>query len=202
LSVALAAAWLSPSTANADPADPCPAAFPVTDLVAGMPASGLTVEKGNTADPFTATVLGVVTDGIAPGLDLIIVETHSPATRRAGGVWAAMSGSPVSAADGRLIGAVAYSLSLGPSPVAGVTPAADMYQILTRPGAAAAKPASMVALPAAIKQRLVASGAATATQASAGMHPLPVPLGVSGGNQDHPGAVSQRVQQKKPRGQG
>src|SRR5262249_26340334 len=113
-------------------------------------------------------------------------------------IWAGMSGSPVYAADGRLIGAVAYSLSLGPSPIAGVTPAADMYQILTRPGAAAAKPASMVALPAAIKQRLVASGAATATQASAGMHLLPVPLGISGVNQAHLDAVSQRLRQKIP----
>jgi hypothetical protein len=92
ISAALVITWLSTSTAHAAP-DPCPAAFPVADLVAGMSANGLTVEKGNTADPFTATVLGVVDDGIAPGLDMIIVETDSPAIQRAGGVWAGMSGS-------------------------------------------------------------------------------------------------------------
>jgi hypothetical protein len=37
-----------------------------------------------------------------------------------------MSGSPVYAADGRLIGAVAYGLA-GASTIAGITPAADMY---------------------------------------------------------------------------
>src|SRR5262245_66372500 len=126
ISAALAATWLSTSTALAAPADPCPAAFPVADLVPGMVANGLTVEKGNTADPFTATVVGVIKDGIASGLDMIIVETDSPAITRTGGIWAGMSGSPVYAADGRLIGAVAYSLSFGPSPIAGVTPAADM----------------------------------------------------------------------------
>jgi hypothetical protein len=199
ISVALAAAWLSTSTAHAAPADPCPAAFPVVDLVPGMVANGLTVEKGNTADPFTATVIGVVDDGIASGLDMIIVETASPAITRAGGIWAGMSGSPVYAADGRLIGAVAYSLSFGPSPIAGVTPAADMYQILSRPGAAAAlKPATKVALPATIKQRVVATGAATTAEASAGMQVLPIPLGVSGVNQAHLDKVSQRLQEKIP----
>jgi hypothetical protein len=164
-----------------------------------MVASGLTVEKGNTADPFTATVVGVIDDGIASGLDMIIVETDSPAITRAGGIWAGMSGSPVYAADGRLIGAVAYSLSFGPSPIAGVTPAADMYQILSRPGAAAAlKPATKVALPATIKQRVVASGAATSTEASAGMQVLPTPLGVSGVNPAHLDKVSQRLQDKIP----
>lgn len=191
--------WPATAPAHADPADPCPAPFPVADLVAGMPATGLTVEKGNTADPFSATVLGVVDDGIAAGLDLIIVETNSAAITRAGGIWAGMSGSPVYATDGRLIGAVAYSLSRGPSPIAGVTPAADMYQILSRPGAAAAvRPATTVALPTAIKQRVVASGAATTTEAAAGMHVLPIPLGVSGVNQAHMTRVSQRLQEKIP----
>jgi SpoIVB peptidase S55 len=199
ISAALAVTWLSTSTAHAAPADPCPAPFPVADLVPGMVANGLTVEKGNAADPFTATVLGVVDDGIASGLDLIIVETDSPAITRAGGIWAGMSGSPVYAADGRLIGAVAYSLSFGPSPIAGVTPAADMYQILSRPGAAAAlKPAKTVALPATIKQRVVASGAATATEATAGLQVLPIPLGVSGVNPAHLDNVSQRLQDKIP----
>jgi len=200
ISAALAATWLTTSTAHATPADDClPEPFPVASLVPGMVANGLTVEKGNTPDPFTATVLGVVKDGIASGLDMIIVETDSPAITRAGGIWAGMSGSPVYAADGRLIGAVAYSLSFGPSPIAGVTPAADMYQILNRPGAAAAlKPATKVALPATIKQRVIATGAATAAAASAGMQVLPIPLGVSGVNPAHLDKVSQRLQAKIP----
>lgn len=105
-----------------------------------MPATGLTVEKGTVPDPFTATVLGVVENGIAPDLDLIIVDTDSPAIQRAGGIWAGMSGSPVYAQDGRLIGAVAYGLSAGPSPIAGVTPAEDMYAVLDRPGSTVPPP--------------------------------------------------------------
>ena len=42
-----------------------------------------------------------------------------------------MSGSPVYAADGRLVGAVAYGLA-GSSPIAGITPAAEMVKLLTR----------------------------------------------------------------------
>ena len=65
-------------------------------------------------------------DGIAPDVDMVMMRLTSPEIDRVGGIWQGMSGSPVYAADGRLIGAVAYGLSWGPSPVAGVTPFADM----------------------------------------------------------------------------
>jgi hypothetical protein len=192
--VALVASGFANGVASAvpDPANPCPDAFPVVDLVAGMVATGLTVEKGNVADPFTATVVGVIADGIAPGVDMIIVDTDSPAIQRAGGVWAGMSGSPVYAPDGRLIGAVAYGLSFGPSKIAGVTPAADMKALLTRP-VATPRPAAKVARPAQLRQRLVASGAATSAEASSGMRQLPIPLAVSGINQGHLGKVAEQL---------
>jgi SpoIVB peptidase S55 len=137
---------------------PACTAFPVADLTPGLVANGLTVERGNVADPFTATVAGVIDDGIAPGVDMIIVETDSPAIQRAGGVWSGMSGSPVYAPDGRLIGAIAYGLSFTSSPIAGVTPAADMLALLARPGAAAGlSPAEEVDLPSTLKQRVVAT---------------------------------------------
>src|SRR5262245_40862802 len=103
------AAPTAPDTPGAplQAADGCPAAFPVTDLTVGQTGEGLTVETGTTPDPFTVTILGVLDDGIAPGVDMILAETASPALERAGGVWAGMSGSPVYAEDGRLIGAVA-----------------------------------------------------------------------------------------------
>jgi hypothetical protein len=50
---------------------------------------------GTTPEPFTADVLGRITDGIAPGVDMIMADVSSPALTRAGGVWAGMSGSPV-----------------------------------------------------------------------------------------------------------
>jgi hypothetical protein len=52
----------------------------------GASLAVLTVETGTTPDPFAATVLGVLDDGIAPGLDMILAETDSPAIQRAGGV--------------------------------------------------------------------------------------------------------------------
>src|SRR3954454_7416981 len=58
-----------------------------------------------------------------------------------------MSGSPVYAEDGRLIGAVSYGLAFGPSPVAGVTLAADMQQLLGDVPASTLKPSRRVDIP-------------------------------------------------------
>jgi hypothetical protein len=196
LLIAGLSSWAASSAAQGAAFGSCPDAFPVAELTAGMTATGLTVERGTTPDQFTATVLGVVDDGIATGLDLIVVDTDSPAIQRAGGIWAGMSGSPVYAADGRLIGAVAYSLGGGASSIAGITPAADMKQVLTR--ATAVRAARKVALPAALRQKLVASGAATATQTSAGMTQLAIPLGVSGLGQTRLETVSERLQPRIP----
>jgi hypothetical protein len=152
------------STARAaEPAaDPCPAAFPVDELVRGQQLTGLTVHEGTTPAPFDATVLGVLEGGIAPGLDMILVRTSSPAIDTVGGIWAGMSGSPVYAADGRLVGAVAYGLAVGASPVAGITPANAMLALQDR-------------------ARAGTSAAPLAGTASArGLAPLPVPLAVSG----------------------
>ena len=86
-----------------------------------------------------------------------------------------MSGSPVYDADGRLIGAVAYGLSWGPSPVAGVTPYADMAHYL------AATPAPAPSGSAG-RRPGPSRGATdvTASQAAEGFSQLPMPLGVSG----------------------
>ena len=162
----------------------CPDSYPVADLTAHQPVTGLTVSSGNTPDTFTGEVLGVLTDGIAPGLDMILVRLTSTEIDRVGGIWAGMSGSPVYAADGRLIGAVSYGLAFGPSPVAGVTPAADMMALLG--GGTAATQSSTassvrhVSLSAPMQQRLVSAGVATTAEADQGMSRLPLPLGVSG----------------------
>ena len=87
-----------------------------------MEVDGLTVSRGTEPEEFTGTVLGVLTDGISPGVDMIIADLDSPAIDAAGGIWQGMSGSPVYAEDGRLLGAVSYGLSYGPSPIAGITP--------------------------------------------------------------------------------
>ncbi len=162
----------------------CPAAYPVAELTAHQPVDGLTVSSGNTPDTFTGEVLGVVQDGIAPGLDLIMVRLTSTEIDRVGGIWAGMSGSPVYAADDRLIGAVSYGLAYGPSPVAGVTPAADMKALID--GSAPAVSARLMArtrdvtLPQLTQQRLVTEGLATPSEATEGLRRLPLPMSVSG----------------------
>src|SRR4051794_38573447 len=158
--------------------DGCPAAAPLSAATRDAPVNGVTVSSGTDPEPFTGSVIGVLNDGIAPGLDLILATLDSPELERVGGIWAGMSGSPVYTADGQLLGAVSYGLSIGPSRVAGITPAAEMYALLDD-GATAAG-ASRVALTPTMRRALVASGTATTTQADSGMTRLPVPLAVSG----------------------
>lgn len=158
---------------SAPPAEDCAAPYPIADLTPDQPVHGLTVSKGTTPDPFTGQVIGVLDNGIAPGLDMVMVRLTSTEIDRVGGIWAGMSGSPVYAADGRLIGAVAYGLAYGPSPVAGVTPFEDMDDYL------AAAP-TKVRVPRADARSIAAATDVTATQAQQGFTELPLPLTVSG----------------------
>ena len=87
----------------------CPPAMPVGQLHAGMTGTGYTVSQGTEPEPFDVEVLGVLNDALAPGKDMIIVETSGPSLDKAGGVWFGMSGSPVYI-DNKLVGAVAFGL--------------------------------------------------------------------------------------------
>ena len=179
------------TTAVSAPADDCPTAVPVTELTKDQPVDVLTVTNGTTPESFTGKVIGVLNDGIAPGLDMILVDfkTVAPAPPTIideAGIWSGMSGSPVyDAADGRLIGAVAYGLSFGPSTVAGVTPAADMQKLLegTAGSGALGSPSATpnkVQIPNATAREMVREGNATAVQVDEGLTRLRTPLGISG----------------------
>ncbi len=177
--VALTVAGMSTAPAQSAPDADCPAAYPLGSVTPDLPVHGLTVSQGTTPDPFTGTTLGVLHDGIAPGLDMILVRLTSPEVDRAG-IWQGMSGSPVYAADGRLLGAVAYALAAGTTPVAGVTPAADMQKLLSGGGAGGGTLRSDVAIPPRLAQRIVGSGAASSTDVAGGMSQLVLPFGISG----------------------
>lgn len=174
--------------ASSAPDQSCPTAFPVGQLARGQAVHGLTVSQGTTPESFTGEVIGVIDDGIALDLDMIMVRLSSPEIDRVGGIWAGMSGSPVYAADGRLIGAVAYGLAFGASPVAGVTPAADMQELLSvattdsqaRSTLRSAAQADDVDIPRTIERRLVSTGATRPAEVDGGMSRLPLPLGISG----------------------
>lgn len=156
----------------------CPTALPTAQAVDGLTGTGFTVTKGTTPQPFGAKVLGRVTDGIAPGIDLILAELSSPAIT-ANGIWAGISGSPVYTAGGKLIGSTSYSLSFGPTPIAGLTPAEDLnavYALSATKRAAAAH----VKVSTAVAKKLAATGEVTAAQAKEGFSQIPVPITVSG----------------------
>ena len=123
----------STAVARVAAAPVCPDVFPTAQLAPGMHGTGYTVSKGTASEPFDVEILGVLEDAIGPGRDMIIVEANSPAIDRAGGIWAGMSGSPVYI-DDKLVGAVAWGLTWGPSNVGGLTAAADMMDVLDYPG--------------------------------------------------------------------
>jgi hypothetical protein len=181
---------------------PCPSAFPTNSAVDGVQGTGFTVERGTHPDAFTATILGRVTDGIAPGIDMIMADLDSPALQRAGGVWAGMSGSPVYTDDGQLIGSVSYGLSYGPSRIAGLTPAEPMKALLNQAAAAKDGTSSLlktkVTVPAVAAKRIAATGEANLAQASQGFQSLTLPLWVSGATSVKAAAFLNRLQDKIP----
>jgi len=189
----LAVTGLGAAPARSATGPACPDPYPVSALTKGQPVTGLTVSSGTVPEGFTGEVLGVQQNGLMPGLDLVLVRLTSPELQRVGGIWSGMSGSPVYAADGRLIGAVSLGLSAGPSTVAGVTPAADMLELLSSGTTRVAAP-DKVSLPRTLARTVVREGAATARQVDGGLSPLELPFGIAGlGSQKRLAAVAKRL---------
>jgi len=167
------------------PESDCPEAVPANEIADGMAVDGLTVTRGTTPDTFSGEVLGTLDDGIATGLDMIMVRLSGSEITDANGdvdkgIWAGMSGSPVYTEDGRLLGAVSYGLSFAPSDVAGLTPAYEMKQLLAEGGTDGLSTDAKAAIPDRVADRLVRDGVMTSAQASDGFHRLPMPFSVSG----------------------
>jgi hypothetical protein len=108
--------------------------FPVSELKPGMVAIGRTVFQGDQLEEFKAHILGVLHNSIGPRRDLILARLEGGPLANTG-VIAGMSGSPVYI-DGRLVGAVSYSLGqFSKEPLAGITPIEEMISDATLPGA-------------------------------------------------------------------
>jgi hypothetical protein len=177
LGLATAAVASSPAQ-TAAPTGDCAGAYPVSALTRDQPVTGLTVtgeHDGTTPEGFTGSVIGVLRDGIAPDVDMVMMRLSSPEIDRVGGIWQGMSGSPVYAEDGRLIGAVAYGMSYGASPVAGVTPFAAMNRYLP-----AGSTAPTVRVGDRAARAIAAETGVSAARAAEGFSQLEMPLGVSG----------------------
>ena len=119
---------------------PAPAStryMPIAEVKPGMSGVGRAVFNGTAIEEFKADILGVLRSSVVgPQRDLIIARLSGGPLAKTG-VIAGMSGSPVYV-DGRLLGAVGYSLgSFATEPIAGITPIAEMADATTR-GATAA----------------------------------------------------------------
>jgi hypothetical protein len=99
--------------------------FPISELRAGMVGIGRTVFEGDRLEEFKAHIIGVLRNSIGPRRDLILARLEGGPLANTG-VIAGMSGSPVYI-DGRLVGAVSYSLGqFSKEPIAGITPFDEM----------------------------------------------------------------------------
>jgi len=99
--------------------------FPIDDVRPGMVGTGRTVFAGDTLSEFKATIIGVLRNVMGPRRDLILARLEGGPLANTG-VMQGMSGSPVFI-DGKLLGAVSYSLGSFPKePLAGITPIAEM----------------------------------------------------------------------------
>ena len=106
--------------------------MPVDEIRPGMVGVGRTVFEGSTLQDFKVQILGVLRNVMGPKRDLILARLEGGPLANTG-VAQGMSGSPVYI-DGRLIGAVSYSIgAFAKEPIAGITPIAEMKDATTLP---------------------------------------------------------------------
>jgi hypothetical protein len=97
----------------------------IDEIRPGMTGIGRTVFEGTRVEEFKVHVLGVLENVIGTHRNLILARLEGGPLANTG-VIAGMSGSPVYI-DGRLVGAVSYSLGqFSKEPIAGITPIAEM----------------------------------------------------------------------------
>src|SRR3954453_7617887 len=107
------------------PLPPATSLMPLGEIKTGMVGIGRTVFEGAELQEFKAHILGVLHNVQGPHRDLILARLEGGPLAKTG-VAAGMSGSPVYI-DGRLIGAVSYSIgSLPTEAIAGIPPIAEM----------------------------------------------------------------------------
>ncbi len=181
---------------------PLPAAtslMPIDEIKPGMVGIGRTVFEGTDLEEFKVHILGVLRNIQGPHRDLILARLEGGPLAKTG-VAAGMSGSPVYI-DGRLVGAVSYSIGAFPTEaIAGITPIAEMKDSttmtrragsqarielpITREGLAAALAATYGRIapfanrPADVQ--VIGMQAAAGAQLGAMLRPISTPLVISG----------------------
>ena len=132
--------------------------LPVDEIRPGMVGVGRTVFQGREVEAFTVHILGVLRNVMGPSRNLILARLEGGPLSTTG-VIAGMSGSPVYV-DGRLVGAVSYSLgAFAREPIAGITPIDEMIEATAgaapRPATASVRldlPVTPVSLAANLRQ--------------------------------------------------
>lgn len=104
--------------------------MPLEEVRPGMIGVGRTVLQGTELQEFKVHILGVLKNVQGPRRDLILARLEGAGLEESG-VAQGMSGSPVYV-DGRLIGAVSYSIgAFATEPIAGITPIGQMKDATT-----------------------------------------------------------------------
>src|SRR3954447_13987484 len=108
-----------------------PAQLPIDEVRPGMVGTGRTVFQGDRIDEFTVRIIGVLRNVIGPRRNLILARLEGGPLADTG-VIAGMSGSPVYI-DGKLVGAVSYSLGMfTKETIAGIPPIDEMIDATSR----------------------------------------------------------------------
>ena len=186
------------------PLPAAPSLMPIEDVKPGMVGTSRTVFEGSELKEFQVHILGVLKNVQAPKRNLILARLEGGPLAETG-VIAGMSGSPVYI-DGKLVGAVSYSIGAFPKePIAGITPIGEMIDATNdtaprRPAAAQARlelPVTPETLAAAVRSasaRVAAFAdrpadvqafglpAAAGSQMGALLRPIATPLLMSGMN--------------------
>ena len=173
--------------------------FPVAEIRRGQVGEGVTRMDGGERVAFKAHILGVLDGVVGPKRQVILARLEGAGLENTG-VIAGMSGSPVYI-DGRLVGAVAYSMGQFPkAPIAGITPIAEMSDATgagatSTPRTVAALPLDTPLTPAALRDAFLASlpgraGVAVSATTLSGLgldasatpmlRPIATPLSMSG----------------------
>lgn len=120
--------------------------MPLSEVKAGMIGVGRTVFQGAELSDFKVEIIGVMRNIQGPKRDLILARLEGGPIAKTG-VAAGMSGSPVFV-DGRLIGAVGYSIGSFPTEaIAGITPIEEMTDAAAMPARRSGEVAARLELP-------------------------------------------------------
>ncbi|MFS3127590.1 hypothetical protein ACLM5J_04215 [Nocardioides sp. Bht2] len=169
----------------------CPLPFPAEDLVPGLTVTGKTTagtyKRGatihsspETPEAFTGTYLSTIEDATG---DLFLFELEgsrisNPDGSVDAGIWAGISGSPVYA-NGQLVGSVSYGFTQATgSRIAGITPAAALYDLL---GETDPAPAQRIVPNRAQRAELTRAGV-SASEITGGLNRLTNPTVLAGAN--------------------